>query len=56
MDPRKARIVSLRYFAGLTIEETASTLDLSLTTVKDECRFARAWLYSEMTRDDRSAS
>ncbi len=52
MDQRKARIVSLRYFAGLTIEETASTLDLSLTTVKDECRFARAWLYSEMTRDD----
>ncbi len=52
IDPRKARIVSLRYFAGLTIAETAQSMDLSATTVKDEWRFARAWLRQEMTPDD----
>jgi RNA polymerase sigma factor (TIGR02999 family) len=44
-DPRKAQIVSLRYFAGLSIEETAAALDLSSATVKNEWKFARAWLY-----------
>jgi RNA polymerase sigma factor (TIGR02999 family) len=44
-DPRKARIVTLRYFAGLSIEETASALDLSPATVKNEWTFARAWLF-----------
>jgi RNA polymerase sigma factor (TIGR02999 family) len=44
-DPRKAQIVSLRYFAGLSIEETAGALDLSPATVKNEWAFARAWLY-----------
>jgi len=44
-DPRKAQIVSLRYFAGLSIEETAAALDLSPATVKNEWAFARAWLY-----------
>jgi RNA polymerase sigma factor (TIGR02999 family) len=44
-DPRKAQIVSLRYFAGLSIEETARALDLSAATVKNEWKFARAWLY-----------
>lgn len=48
-DPRKAKIVALRYFAGLSIEETAETLDLSPTTVKDEWMFARAWLHSELS-------
>jgi DNA-directed RNA polymerase specialized sigma24 family protein len=37
--------VSLRYFAGLSIEETAGALDLSTATVKNEWAFARAWLY-----------
>jgi RNA polymerase sigma factor (TIGR02999 family) len=50
VDARKARIVMLRYFAGLTIQETAEALNLSGTTVKEEWRFARAWLYSEMAR------
>jgi RNA polymerase sigma factor (sigma-70 family) len=45
-DPRKAQIVSLRYFAGLSIEETAGALDLSPATVKNEWAYARAWLYS----------
>jgi RNA polymerase sigma factor (TIGR02999 family) len=44
-DPRKAQIVTLRYFAGLSIEETAAGLDLSPATVKNEWKFARAWLY-----------
>src|SRR5262245_43483243 len=44
-DPRKAQVVSLRYFAGLSIDETAAALDLSPATVKNEWTFARAWLY-----------
>ena len=44
-DPRKAQVVSLRYFAGLSVEETAAALDLSPATVKNEWMFARAWLY-----------
>ncbi len=43
-DPRKARIVMLRYFAGLTEAETAAALGLSAPTVRRECRFARALL------------
>jgi DNA-directed RNA polymerase specialized sigma24 family protein len=38
-------VVALRYFAGLSIEETAGALDLSPATVKNEWAFARAWLY-----------
>jgi RNA polymerase sigma factor (TIGR02999 family) len=45
IDKRKAQVVMLRYFAGLSIEETASALDLSPATVKTEWTFARAWLY-----------
>jgi RNA polymerase sigma factor (TIGR02999 family) len=48
-DPRKARIVMLRFFAGLSIEQTAAAMDLSIATVKNEWRFARAWLHSEMS-------
>ena len=44
-DARKAQVVSLRYFAGLSIEETAAALDISPATVKSEWKFARAWLY-----------
>jgi RNA polymerase sigma factor (TIGR02999 family) len=45
MDPQKAQVVMLRYFAGLTIEETAASMDLSPATVKNEWAFARVWLY-----------
>ena len=48
LDPRQARIVELRYFAGLTIEETASALELSPATVKREWTSARAWLLREL--------
>jgi len=49
VDARKAEIVMLRYFADLTIEETAHLLDLSPTTVKNEWRFSKAWLWREMS-------
>ena len=48
MDPRKAKIVALRYFAGLSVEETAKALDLSPATIKNEWAFARAWLYRQL--------
>lgn len=44
-DPQKGRIVELRYFAGLGIEETAEVLRISPTTVRREWRRAKAWLY-----------
>jgi RNA polymerase sigma factor (TIGR02999 family) len=49
-EPRKAEVVMLRYFAGLSIEETASALNLSPATVKNEWMFARAWLKRELER------
>ena len=48
LDPRQARIVELRFFSGLTVEETASVMDLSPATVKREWRVARMWLLREM--------
>lgn len=47
-DRRMARIVSLRFFAGLSVEETALALELSPRTVKRDWSTARAWLYREM--------
>lgn len=49
--PRGAKIVELRYFLGLTEEETAEVVDVSLSTVKREWIFARTWLLREMTCD-----
>ena len=46
--PRKGAVVTMRYFAGLTVEEIASVLGLSVATVEREWRFARARLLSEM--------
>ncbi len=48
IDPAKSRIVELRYFGGLTVEETAHALDISMTTVGRQWRAARAWLYREL--------
>jgi len=50
LDARQARIVELRFFAGLSIEETSAVLDLSPATVKREWSTARAWLRRELTR------
>ena len=48
MDPRQCRIVELRYFAGLTLEETAESLGISVATVKRDWTMARAWLRREV--------
>ena len=49
IDPQHARIVELRYFAGLTIEETSEALSISPATVKREWTFARAWLHHQLS-------
>lgn len=46
--PRQARIVMLRYFGGLTVEEAAEAMELSSKTAGNEWRLARAWLYREL--------
>jgi len=48
IDPQQSKIVELRYFGGLTIEETAEAINLSPATVKREWAMARAWLYHEL--------
>ena len=48
LDPRQGQIVEQRYFGGLTLEETAEALAVSLATVKRELRFAHAWLAAEL--------
>jgi RNA polymerase sigma factor (TIGR02999 family) len=49
--PRAARVVELRYFGGMTNEEIAQCLDLSLATVKRDWLAARAWLYGQLHGD-----
>jgi RNA polymerase sigma-70 factor (ECF subfamily) len=49
-DEQKARMVELRYFGGLSIEETADVMGVTPTTVKRHWRFAKAWLYGEMQK------
>jgi RNA polymerase sigma factor (TIGR02999 family) len=44
LDPRQARVVELRFFGGLSVEQTAGALDISVATVKREWSTARAWL------------
>jgi RNA polymerase sigma factor (TIGR02999 family) len=48
LDERKARVVELRYFGGLSVEETASALDMSVQTVNRDWKFAKAWLSKEL--------
>lgn len=48
--PRQARVVECRFFAGLSVDETAETLDLSPRTVKRDWSLAEAWLYRELAR------
>ena len=48
-DPRKAELVKLRYFAGLTIEEAAEVLGISAPTAKRDWTYARAWLYRKIS-------
>ena len=48
-DPPKARLVRLRFFAGLSLEESAQVLDVSAVTAKRYWRYARAWLHREVS-------
>jgi RNA polymerase sigma factor (TIGR02999 family) len=51
-DPRKSQIVELRYFGGLTVEETAEFLKLSQRTVEREWTMAKAWLYRALSGEE----
>jgi RNA polymerase sigma factor (TIGR02999 family) len=51
-DPLKARLVELRFFAGLTLEQAAECLNISGSTADRSWRYARAWLYDAMAGDD----
>jgi RNA polymerase sigma factor (TIGR02999 family) len=50
LDERQSRVVELRFFTGLSVEETAEVLQISTATVKREWSSARAWLFREMSR------
>jgi RNA polymerase sigma-70 factor (ECF subfamily) len=52
LDARQARIVELRYFGGLTIEETAEAVGISTKTVMRELNVAKAWLYGDLKKRD----
>jgi RNA polymerase sigma factor (TIGR02999 family) len=47
-DPRKSRVVELRYFGGLSVTETAEVLGISPETAKRDWKLAKAWLFSEL--------
>jgi len=51
-DPRKAELVTLRYFAGLSLKECATALGIARRTVDKEWRLARAWLHRELSKGD----
>jgi RNA polymerase sigma factor (TIGR02999 family) len=55
-DPRKAEVVMLRYFAGLSVEETAAALDIAPRTVDSEWRFAKVWLHRELSKGNTTTS
>jgi RNA polymerase sigma factor (TIGR02999 family) len=50
VDARKCRVVELRYFGGLSLEEAALVLDVSVATVRRDWSLAKAWLYRELNR------
>ena len=49
LDPRKVQVVELRYFGGLSLEETAESLGISLMTVRRDWRAAKAWLFKRLS-------
>jgi RNA polymerase sigma factor (TIGR02999 family) len=53
VDPRKSKVVELRYFGGLSVEETAEALHVSRRTVLNDWRLAKLWLHREMARGGR---
>jgi RNA polymerase sigma-70 factor (ECF subfamily) len=55
IDPRKVQVVEMRFFGGLSVEETAEVLKVSAVTVKREWKAARAWLFRELTGETSGA-
>jgi RNA polymerase sigma factor (sigma-70 family) len=51
LDGRKGQVVELRFFGGLTVEETAEALDVSCETVRRDWRLARAWLRRRLSEE-----
>jgi RNA polymerase sigma factor (sigma-70 family) len=51
MDPRKSHVVEMRFFGGLTVDETAEALHVSAGTVRRDWRLAKAWLLTELSRE-----
>ncbi len=51
VDARKSRVVELRYFGGLSLEEAALVMDVSVATVRRDWSLARAWLFRELSRE-----
>jgi RNA polymerase sigma factor (sigma-70 family) len=49
LDPRKVQVVEMRFFGGLSVEETAEVLNVSSVTVMRDWSTAKAWLYRELT-------
>jgi RNA polymerase sigma factor (TIGR02999 family) len=52
VDPQQSRVVELRFFAGLSVEETAEALEISTATVKRDWATAKLWLYNELGTDE----
>ena len=51
IDPRKSKVVELRFFGGLSVEETAEALHISAVTVMREWSMAKAWLYNSLSNE-----
>jgi RNA polymerase sigma-70 factor, ECF subfamily len=56
VDPRRSRVVEMRYFGGMSVEEAAEALNLSPDTVMRDWKAAKAWLYTELNRAERPGS
>jgi len=55
IDPRKARVIELRFFGGMSVEETAEVLKVSPPTVRRDWQLARAWLLANLRADSKSS-
>jgi len=56
IDPRKRRIIELRFFGGLSVEETAEVLRIAPRTIEREWKLAKAWLYRELSKEEKDES
>jgi RNA polymerase sigma factor (sigma-70 family) len=50
LEPRRSRVVEMRYFGGMSVEETAAALNLSPDTILRDWKAAKAWLYTQLNR------